>query len=301
MNQENFQSFRRAIVVGTVRNASKNIVGDLLRVVNALGAIMPTCAFVVESDSDDDTLALLEDLSKRDTRIRFISLGKVEPAIPERIARLRHCRNFYVSEIRDNPEYKDCDLVVVADLDGINTGITEENFKIALNSTLGWDALAANQSARYYDILALRHPYWSPNNCISEAEWLSQFVGKRAAWKHSIGDRMLRIPRSLPPIPVDSAFGGLCMYRKWVFERCDYSEDIPEAVNEIDHVTLHRKARGFGAKIFIHPELINAKWTVHGLNGVRYVRQAKWLAHKLPFRAFLPILRPITIMVAKRK
>ena len=293
--------FQRAIVVGTVRNASKNIINDLLRITDALSEIMPTSAFVVESDSNDNTLGLLEDLSKRDSRIRVVSLGKVEPTIPDRISRLRHCRNAYVKELRVNPIYRDCDLVIVADLDGINTTISKDEFKLALDSPLKWDVLAANQTGRYYDILALRHPFWSPNNCILESQWLSDFVGVRTAWKHSVGDRMLRIPRDLEPISVESAFGGLCIYRRWIFEKFDYSEDIPESSEEIDHVTLHRKAREAGAKIFIHPGLVNSKWTVHSLNGVPFIRNAKWLAHKSPFNLLLPVLRPITTFLTKRK
>lgn len=46
--------FRRALVVGTVRNASRNVIDDLRKIVNELGAILPTSAFVVESDSQDD-------------------------------------------------------------------------------------------------------------------------------------------------------------------------------------------------------------------------------------------------------
>jgi hypothetical protein len=122
--QKRSYGFHRALVVGTARNASDNIVTDLLRIVNSLEIIVPTFGFVVESDSDDTTVSMLEDLSKRDSRIRFISLGQVTPQIPDRIARLRHCRNEYVREIRENPDYAECDLIIVADLDGINTKIT---------------------------------------------------------------------------------------------------------------------------------------------------------------------------------
>jgi hypothetical protein len=292
--------FHRALVVGTARNASANVTTDLLRIVNSLDSIIPTFGFVVESDSDDETVSLLDDLSNRDSRIRFISLGNQAPQIPDRIARLRHCRNAYVREIRENPEYAECDLVVVADLDGINTKINTKYLERALSSEVQWDAMAANQSARYYDILALRHPLWSPNNWLMEAEWLEPFLGERAAKRHSMADRMIRIPSKLPPIQVDSAFGGLCIYKRWIFEECDYSEDTPEAADEIDHVTLHRKARKSQARIFIHPGLINSNWTAHSLNGPQFIRISKSLAHTFPLRFLLPVLRKISLLVAKR-
>lgn len=292
--------FQRALVVGTVRNASNRVVPDLLRIVNALEQIMPTSAFVVESDSTDATPAKLLSLSERDARFRFISIGNIEPLIPDRIARLRHCRNYYIDEIRENVLYEDCDLIVVADLDGINTSISEAAFRVALNSHVDWDVLTANQSGRYYDLLALRHPFWSPNNCFLEMEWLTPLMGRESAWQHSTGDRMLRIPRDMPPIRVDSAFGGLALYKRWIFEDFNYSEDIAEANDEIDHVTLHRKARVSGAKIFIHPGLINSRWTAHGLNGVRFIHQSKRIAQVFPLRIFLPILRRLAELVTRK-
>ena len=292
--------FHQALVVGTARNAFSNIVVDLLRIVDSLDAIVPTLGFVVESDSQDATISLLDDLSKSDPRIRFISLGHIAQQFPDRIARLRHCRNAYVSEIRNNPIYANCDLVIVADLDGINTKINTKCLGLALSSKVEWDAIAANQSARYYDILALRHPLWSPNNWLEEAEWLTPFLGEKAAKRHSMADRMIRIPSNLAPIEVDSAFGGLCIYRRWIFDECDYSEDIPEAAHEIDHVTLHRKARMAEGRIFIHPGLINSNWTAHSLNGSKLIRISKSLAHTFPFRFSLSILRKFAILLAKR-
>ncbi len=299
-DQEPIYGFRRALVVGTVRNASKNIKGDLLRIVDSLDALLPTLGFVVESDSEDDTALLLRELALADNRIRFKSLGNIAPSIPDRIARLRHCRNEYVQEIRENHLYKDCDLIVVADLDGINTKINTHYFKVALKSEIRWDVMAANQSARYYDILALRHPLWSPNNWMTERDWLTPFLGSKKATVHSMSDRMLHIPTNLPPIEVHSAFGGLSLLRRWTLENFNYSEDSLEAADEIDHVTLNRKIRAAGGRIFIHPGLINANWTAHSLNGSRLIMLLKSISQFIPFRYFLPLLRKILIFVSAR-
>ena len=107
----------------------------------------------------------------------------------------------------------------------------------ALEENLEWDVFTANQSARYYDLLALRHPLWSPNNWLIESAWFSQFLGKSKAQRHSMTDRMIKIPVNLPPIPVDSAFGGLAIYRKWVFSKSDYSSDS-ELVTNMTRFTL---------------------------------------------------------------
>jgi hypothetical protein len=221
--------------------------------------------------------------SRIDPRVKFISLGNLESTLPDRIERLRFCRNEYVKAIRNFPEYQDCDLLVVADLDGINEKISAHSFQIALESDIEWDILTANQFGPYYDILALRHPFWSPNNWISELDWLSPFVGRNRATKHSLTDRMIRIPVDSAPIEVDSAFGGLGIYRRWIFENFDYSRDLFEDESEIDHVILCRKAKDAGAKIFIHPGLVNANWTIHSRNGQSGVLLARRILNSLNY------------------
>ena len=292
-------NFKTALVVGTVRNASANVVSDLLRIVNALEEILPTKAYVVESDSSDDTVARLTELADKDSRIRFTSLGVIAVRIPDRIQRIRHCRNEYVNEIRTNPLYKDIDLIIVADLDGINTKVDSAVFKLALDLEQSWDALAANQSARYYDIFALRHPLWSPNDWSLEAHYLEPFLGKKIAKRHSMTDRMIHIPSTMPPIPVDSAFGGLCIYRRWVFDQFDYLEDSDTPLIENEHVTIHRKLRAAGGEIYIHPGLVNSKWTAHSLGARPFIRILNSVAQVFPFSLLLPILRKVLLLSAK--
>jgi hypothetical protein len=263
--------FSKALVVGTVRNAQKNVIPDIQRIMSALEDIYPTLGFVVESDSSDETIENLSKHAETEERFSFISLGKIEPEIPDRIDRLRYCRNEYVKVIRSDARYRDCDLIVVADLDGINTKIKASSFITALKTEISWDVLTANQAAPYYDILALRHPMWSPNSWLLEYNWLKPIIGESKALRHALSDRMIKIPTSTPPIEVDSAFGGLGLYKRWIFEEFDYSKDIQESNFEIDHVTLHRKAKNSGARIFIHPELVNASWTSHSRNGARDV------------------------------
>jgi hypothetical protein len=92
---------------------------------------------------------------------------------------------------------------------------------------------------------------------------------------------MIQIPQNTAPIEVDSAFGGFAIYRRWVLERCDYSKDSDVADTEIDHVTLHRKARVLGANIYIHPYLINSGLTPHSIESLTLVRLLKSLARKI--------------------
>ena len=287
---------KKALIVGTVRNAEKNVGQDVKRILSAIENCVTAQVFIVESDSNDGTVKSLESLASDDSRVEFVSLGAVAPVIPDRIERLRHCRNRYIEEIRKNPKYQDCDIIVIADLDGINTKVTANSFNSAFSVELSWDALAANQTRRYYDILALRHPAWSPNNWINEFEWMKTFIGKNRALKHSMADRMIRIPKNSPPIKVDSAFGGLCIYKRWVLEKCDYSDGW---LDEIDHVTLNRRAIEQGANIYIIPGFINSAWTNHSLNSLAAMRFVKKVIALLPLKRVNPLFHALFNSLAK--
>jgi hypothetical protein len=276
-------AFKKALVVGTVRNAQNNVIPDLLRIMEALEATLPTACFVVESDSSDETVKRLSEQAKIDPRFKFISLGNLAPTLPDRIDRLRYCRNEYVKAIRSIYEYQDRDLIIVADLDGINKKISEDSFKAALESEFEWDVLTANQAGPYYDILALRHPLWSPNNWTHELEWRAARIGKTKAIRHSLTDRMIRIPADSAPIAVDSAFGGLGIYRRWIFENFDYSKESQDDDSTNEHVSLSNKAKEAGANIYIHPGLINANWTSHSRNAQTSVLWTRRILSKVRY------------------
>ena len=129
------QDFGRALLVGTVRDGEKYCKKDVQRLLGAIEQFIPVVCFIVESDSSDNTVQILEDLSTADKRVRFVSLGRIEGSIPNRLERLKYCRNEYIQELRNNPEYQDCGLIVVADLDGINIRKGDKLYVMLFEST----------------------------------------------------------------------------------------------------------------------------------------------------------------------
>ncbi|MBN4836260.1 hypothetical protein, partial [Enterobacter hormaechei] len=119
---------------------------------------------LIESDSADDTLATLAGMASRSEHIHFISLGQLAPSWPQRAARLAHCRNAYLEAIRSDPRYRDVDYVLVSDLDGMNGLLDRAALQSCFQVQEAWDVLTANQDGPYYDIWALRHPDWSPDD-----------------------------------------------------------------------------------------------------------------------------------------
>jgi hypothetical protein len=287
------------LVVGTVRNVGMTLQKEIIKFKSALSARFSVNFFLVESDSTDDTLTVLHSLANKDVNFRFVTLGNLENTIYDRIERIRFARNVYVSEIRQNIKYSGCAYIVVADLDGVNSRINENGFSKAFNSDANWDVLTANQLGKYYDILALRHPIWSPNNCFTALEWLTPLIGKRKAWNESIFQRMIRIPNSSNPIEVDSAFGGLSVNRRWVFENCDYSRYETSNFDDNEHVTLHNKVRQLNGKIFIQPDFINARWTSHSIHGIKFIHYSKMIFDLSYLNWLKPLLRPLTRLLTK--
>lgn len=253
------------LIAGVVRNCAQSVRADIRRLVSAAKIFRSTRILVVESDSDDDTLLVLERMIKEFPLLRIISEGRLQPRMPLRTERIAHCRNVYLSELRTNSLYSSVDYLVVADLDGANARISPTALASCWQpSVREWDVCTANQAGPYYDIWALRHPVWCPDDCWQAYRSLAESIGTTAAAEMAVYSRMIRIARDTPPIPVRSAFGGLAVYRAAVLRRggryCGLRSDGTEMC---EHVPLHELLVDGGARIVINPTLINAGVTVH--------------------------------------
>ena len=283
--------FKEALIVGIIDVISKNAELELLKVTNSLEAILPTTALIINLNSNSQGRGTQEKSFDSDSRIKYMS-AKIQTSQGKRDnLELRAAKNMYVQAIRENPEYANCGLIVEVNLNGSNTAITESAFRIALDSAFQWDALAANQAGKYRDIESLRHEFWAPNNSIDEFMWFRFFINEKKAWERAVKKKQIKISAHNLPISVDSAFGGLCIYKRWIFEKFDYSHQAGLTSSENSHVTLNRKAKAVGARIFIHPALINSKGRhLHFLH-VEVFRWLKRSVHYFPFVFFLPFLR----------
>lgn len=183
--------------------------------------------------------------------------------IPKRTERLSFCRNYYANRLKHDPKLSGVDYVAVADLDGINSELTKEAFESCWIRR-DWDVCAANQNGPYYDIWALRHKDWCPEDCWAQYRFLNAYRtnSERNLWA-SVHSKMITIPRDSAWIEVESAFGGFAVYRRTMFDRCEYAGISEDGEEFCEHVHFHRILHEDGAKIFINPMLINAGITEH--------------------------------------
>lgn len=263
MNREDLIQ-KKFAVVATVRNVGNTLIDDFHRINQSL----PTkniCWFVVESDSCDNTLDKLYQLSKANSFLRYKTMGCLSVQMPNRIERISHCRNVYLNEIKTNIAYNDVDYVVVADLDGLNSEITSESFCSCWDRD-DWDVCTANQIDCYYDIYALRHADWCPSDCFHSLDFFQKYpnrLHKFDYFKEVVLSKMLTIPPDSPWIEVDSAFGGLAVYKKTIFVKGIYHHLDDFGRVSCEHVFFHKKIKSHGGRIYINPALINAKNTEH--------------------------------------
>lgn len=250
------------LILGVARNCEKAIRHDVLRLHAAFRAARELHWFIVESDSSDRTSEILHSLAHELPSFGFRSLGPLASSIPSRTARIAHCRNACLDELASNPLYAAVDCVAVADLDGVNNLITPQAVASCWSRS-DWDVCTANQRGPYYDLWALRHPVWNPNDCWKQYAFLREHDLQRelAAWISMYG-KMISIPETADWIPVDSAFGGLAIYRRSVLSGVHYAGADETGEEVCEHVCLHGQLRSRGARIFINPRFINTAETV---------------------------------------
>jgi hypothetical protein len=228
-------------VTGLARDCGGLIAEEISRIeIHALKIFTEVKFFIVESDSIDNTAAMLAQFSERKSNVQFLSLGKLATEIPGRIDRLRYCRNQYVTFIRQRPTEDKTDFVIVVDYDIKNRAL-DLNSLPSLMSEDWWDGLFANQKGPYYDIYARRKEGWVEDDCFKRYRELARQMPARKAKKEAIWSQMRRIPRDKELIEVESAFGGLGVYRRRVFENFDYGSLSQTSTAESEHISLHKK------------------------------------------------------------
>lgn len=251
------------LIVGVVRNVEKYLVEDVENIAKAFDGVASLKWLIIESDSSDKTKIILSELQSEIHGFRFVSLGDLQEKMPTRTERIAFCRNRYVDELRHNIEYSNVDYVVVADLDGINKLITKSAV-LSCWERDDWDVCTANQAGPYYDIWALRHEKWVPNDCWEQLEFLNRYREDFAKnVDASIYSKMIVIPSDSDWIDVDSAFGGLAIYRKNAFDVSSYVGLSDNGNRVCEHVPFHKVLKQKGFRIAINPKMINADYTEH--------------------------------------
>ena len=94
---------KNLLVVGCVRNVERTFQREILNLNKAIKNFKLKSFLFIESDSTDNTLNILENCRNQIKNFRYVTLGKVKKKFSYRTETLAYCRNYYVSEINNNP------------------------------------------------------------------------------------------------------------------------------------------------------------------------------------------------------
>jgi hypothetical protein len=248
----------KILLTGPVRNVASKIEQEVENLLASFANFNETKCFVIESDSTDNTVKKLEELSQKIANFSFISMGQLSSKYPRRTDRIAFCRNAAIDAVASNPALADIDYIAMADMDGMNSLVTPEKIAECWTVEQEWDVITANQLGEYYDIWALRHPDWSPNDCWQQKTALEPVIGRHFAENLAITAKQVVLDPSVGLIEVDSAFGGLAIYRRSAFLAGRYAgTDKRSGFDVADHIPFHEDLRAQGYKIYINSRLIN--------------------------------------------
>lgn len=250
---------KRAIVVGL----AKNVEGSLARVLNNFDSISEifsdSFAVIVENDSTDGTKSILQSWTNSRKAV-LVELDGIDIRFPERTERIAYARNCYL-EIINNSELREFDYLIVLDMDTPNTApLNIADFTHAiefLEETPDAAAVFSNNVPIYYDIWALREKSWSPGDCWREVENTQSSLGYQHAVERHVRSKQIFIDPTREPIEVDSAFGGLGVYKLSYALQSSYVGRDADGSPVCEHVTYHKRMRDLGKHLYILPSLLN--------------------------------------------
>lgn len=252
---------QEVLIVGLARNCAKTLPATVHKLAAAMPPFRAVRWMVVESDSSDDTVTELQRLCDTISGFEYRTLGQLAERMPERTERLAHCRNVYLdhlAQLNARGPHAHTGFLFIADLDGVNNELTAEGVRSCWARD-DWSVCTANQRGLYYEIWALRHTQWCPGDCWEQSRFLERYTGSAGnARKVSVYGRMINIPQHADWIEVDSAFGGLAIYRTQALGDARYVGLTVQRRPVCEHVAFHAAIRARGERIFINPRLINA-------------------------------------------
>ncbi len=271
-------SARSAVFAGCARDCAPYLDGVLANMEVVARQFAHSAFVFVENDSSDATSARLSAFGERLANFQLLQLpGLVERHLM-RSERLAVARNAYLDAIRRSP-LREFDYLFVYDMDEMNAARAPVEPVLSaiefLDAAPERAAVFANQTGYYYDLYALRHREYCPLDPWEEVfdYVFSHRVSDTVAFDATYAKRLFELDRARPPLEVDSAFGGLGIYRMHYALQGHYAGIRPKTcladgrLRELlwqvcEHVAFNADIRLRGGRLFILPWLINASFGV---------------------------------------
>ena len=272
-----FMLHKNAVFVGCARDCALYLPQVLANVARMASLFAESVFVFVENDSRDATKEQLTRWCGDRPNARLISLDGLATSQPSKTIRLAILRNQCLSQIRS--EFSTFDYLFAVDCDDVNV----QNIDLGavrraidfLEQDVSHAGVFANSQPHYRDMWALRHPTRCPGDIWEEVcdYAFSHGVSDKEAFAQTFARRIFSLGLDSPPLEVDSAFGGLGIYkvpsvikskREYVGSRLKLLPG-PQGPAEFgwqccEHVAFHAGLSERGERLFILPFLVNVNY-----------------------------------------
>ena len=248
---------KKIIIAGIVRNNAQYL-SSIFKNIEMISSLFKEvkCIFV-ESDSNDNSLNLLNEFKNKNKNVDVISMGNLRTKMPYRTQRTAFCRNIYLDEVEKlKDEYE---LLLVMDMDDINSYPIQKESILSNFKYDNWDMITANNPDGYYDIWALRHPTWMPYDCWKAVGDRPSFMSNEEAINIHVKSRIIKIDINHPLIEVQSAFSGMAFIKIESIKGARHIGLIQNngVIQEIvEWVYFCKSIKEGKAKIYINPRFV---------------------------------------------
>lgn len=266
---------KKCVVVGCVKNSSV-FLPSVFKNLEAIANLFSEVSFIfIENDSSDATKSLLSAWGQSQKNFKIFSLDGLDEYEKNRTLRLEIARNAYISAIQQDESLHFFEYMLVMDMDDRGAyPLSKDSLTSALkflNEKPEHAAVFANQPLKYYDLWALRHPQLCPFDFWHEVLSKALHVSSDQEAFDQVYNKVLKcIPVDMEPIQVESAFGGLGIYKmrfvlnnksRYIGHEYKYFVGESMAFSKLqtcEHVSFHQGISAQGGQMFILPYLVNS-------------------------------------------
>jgi glycosyltransferase involved in cell wall biosynthesis len=249
---QEFISKKKILFAGCARNCATSVAASL-STLSKLGKYFYNHEVIIfENDSTDETRETLE--NARDTQqlpLTIVTQSGLDKILPQRTQRLAHARNTVLETTRE--KYSEFDYLCWADMDGIvNENFSTNGFLSNFSLDQVWDGVFPVTNTFYYDIWALRHSVLCPEDYHSQMERSDAALGNDFIVGYHAHMRQSRLQNLPTWLSVDSAFGGMGIYKISSIANARYQgmiDDTPIC----EHVPFNTKIVQNGGRLYINP------------------------------------------------
>ena len=243
-----FVKTKKVGFLGVARNCENSVLNSITSIAKVGNLFNSYKIFLLENDSIDGTRSVIKSFANL-PYFKPVFLDGLENQFTTRTSRLAFCRNALLNLSNRN----EFDYIVCFDADGVFKDINIESVIKVFQYEECWDAVFPVMNP-YYDLWALRHPSLLNDDYEKIISRLPASMGQTNATRLITDSiRSLDFTQFEGWLSVDSAFGGLGIYRSSVYYQSSYWGE--QGGSEIcEHVPFHKRLKELGANLYIVPD-----------------------------------------------